>query len=105
MVRFNGLGDKTEDFIEKRHQDQKTYGAITIRQHHQSHKLSTQDVLEWRNENPLVQQRIEKVRLSRKRSIGLKAKGAVGHCKRQKRQARRAVRRCNAKDIKKDITT
>ena len=93
MVRFDGLGDKTEDFIEKRHQDQKTYDMITHRQHHPTQQLATQDVLEWRNDNPLVQQRIAEVRTHTKRVTGVRAKGPAGHRKSWKRQARRAVRK------------
>ena len=103
MVRFGGLGDKTEDFIEKRHQDQKIYDAVTHRINRQTQQLVTQDILEWRNDNPLVKQRMVDVGTHSKRVVGVKAKGPAGHRKSQKKRAYRAVRRVNAMKIKRDI--
>ena len=68
---FNGLGDKIEDPLEKRHQIQVKLNVILnkmkggfVRQ------MQTQLKYEWRNNNPLVQTQIERVRelTTRKRS-------------------------------------
>ena len=61
MVRLGGIGDKNEDFIEKRHQVQKRYNSITLTQHHGINQLKSQDVMEWRDDDPMVQQQIAEV--------------------------------------------
>ena len=102
MVRFDGLGDKTEDFIEKRHQDQKRFNSITYRQSKKTHQLSSQDIMEWREQDPAVQDQIMEVYASDRRSRGqIKQRNA------QERSGRKRVhcenRKSNAKRIKIDL--
>ena len=68
--RFNGLGDKIEDPLEKRHQEQLRMDSIFNKMPGGFEKrMITQLKIEWRNNNPLVVERIEEVHrlTSRKR--------------------------------------
>ena len=71
--RFDGIGDKIEDPLEKRHQEQKKYDMILSRMKCYEQQMETQFKYEWRNNNPLVVDQINyiKERTSRKRKIGL----------------------------------
>ena len=65
QVKFGGLGDKIEDPIEKRHQEQLRLDAILNKMSCGfEQKMRTQLKYEWRNSNPLVIEQIEKVNLS-----------------------------------------
>ena len=70
--RYNGLGDKIEDPLEKRHQEQMRMDSIFHKMPGGFEKrMSTQLKVEWRNSNPLVMERIEEVHriTSRKRKF------------------------------------
>ena len=103
MVRLGGLGDKTEDFIEKRHQDQKRYNNITMRQHHVTNQLKSQDMMEWRDDDPVVRQQIAEVdRVSTR--ISTDAKRASTE-KSNIRKRERVVHRYRvAKQVKWEVT-
>jgi hypothetical protein len=67
---YGGLGDKIEDPLEKRHQEQMRLDSILNKMSCSFHKkMLTQYKYEWRNSNPLVLDRIDEVKLrtSRKR--------------------------------------
>ena len=70
--RYGGLGDKIEDPWEKRHQEQLRFDAI-LNKMSGGFKMQrqTQFQYEWRNNNPLVKERIDYVqsRTERKRKI------------------------------------
>ena len=68
--RFDGLGDKIEDPLEKRHQEQMRVDHILSKMHGGFEaRMKTQQKYEWRNNNPMVQEHILKVKehTSRKR--------------------------------------
>ena len=102
MVRFDGISDKTEDFIKKRNQDQKRFDAITHRQSKTTQQLVTQDMMEWREEDPLVKQYIVDVTKENKRSGG-DLRRQNQHIKSQRKRAHCEDRISNAKKIKKDL--
>ena len=103
MVRLGGLGDKNEDFIEKRHQDQKRYNNITLNQHHGVNQLKSQDLMEWRDDDPMICQQIAEVNCSITRLCSV-AKG-VSIAKKNNRKRDLAVHRSRtAKQVKKEIT-
>jgi len=61
--RLCGLGDKIEDPLEKRHQEQMHYDAMLNRMPWGFEtKRNTQLKYEWRNSNPLVIAQIEKIK-------------------------------------------
>ena len=69
---FGGLGDKTEDPLEKRHQEQLRVDSILNKMTGGFQKQrQTQFKYEWRNTNPLVKERIEYVQslTARKRKL------------------------------------
>ena len=66
--RFNGLGDKIEDPLEKRHQEYIRLHSIFHKMHGGFElQMTTQSKIEWRNSNPLVMEQIEKVKNENKR--------------------------------------
>lgn len=76
--RFDGIGDKIEDPLEKRHQEQMRIDHIVSKMHGGFEaRMRTQQKYEWRNNHPLVVEQINKiVRLtSRKREHDNLSKG------------------------------
>ena len=68
QLKFGGLGDKIEDPIKKRHQEQVRLDAILNKMTCSfAQKMHTQLKYKWRNTNPLVMEQITKVQLSNKR--------------------------------------
>jgi hypothetical protein len=70
QLKYGGLGDKIEDPLERRHQEQMRLDRILSKMSCSFHrKMLTQYKYEWRNSNPLVVDRIEEVKTqtSRKR--------------------------------------
>ena len=62
QAKFGGLGDKTEDPIEKRHQEQLRSDAILNKMSCGfAQKMHTQLKYKWHNTNPLVMDQIMKV--------------------------------------------
>ena len=53
--RFGGLGDKIEDFIEKKHQSQKNLDYVTMRQSSKIAQAQTQSKYEWMMNNPFLE--------------------------------------------------
>ena len=63
QFKYGGLGDKIEDPLEKRHQEQMRLDSILNKMSCGfEQKMYTQFKYEWRNSNPLVTQRIEEVK-------------------------------------------
>ena len=83
--RFGGLGDKIEDPLEKRHQEQLRVDLILNKMAGGFKKQrQTQFKYEWRNTNPLVKERIEYVESLNKRkrkfdqvSLGIERKDVL----------------------------
>ena len=70
--RFGGLGDKIEDPLEKRHQEQLRFDAILNKMTGGFKKQKeVQFKYEWRNTNPMVKDRVEFVQslINRKRKL------------------------------------
>ena len=68
--KFDGLGDKIEDPLEKRHQEQMRFDNILSKMHGGFNaRMMTQQKYEWRNNDPMVQAHINRVKVhtSRKR--------------------------------------
>ena len=102
MVRLGGIGDKNEDFIEKRHQVQKRYNSITLTQHHGINQLKSQDVMEWRDDDPMVQQQIAEVdRCSLRLHITTREKSVAKMNQRKKEKVN--CRKRKAKQVKWEI--
>jgi hypothetical protein len=67
---FDGLGDKVEDPIEKRHQEQMRVDRILAKMPGGfDARMKTQQKYEWRNNDPRVLKQIELVRANSKRNI------------------------------------
>ena len=69
MIKFGGIGDKTEDFCERSHQEQARYSRITHRM--PVGKGMVLDMrMDWRRNNPVIKKQIFQVRkqCSRKKS-------------------------------------
>jgi hypothetical protein len=68
--KFGGLGDKVEDPIEKRHQEQVRLDTILARMRGGfCARMKTQQRYEWRNNNPQVLKQIETVHAKSKRKF------------------------------------
>ena len=81
---FDGLGDKIEDPLEKRHQVQMKIDHILSRmQGGFCSKMKTQQKYEWRDNNPRVLKQIERVQHASTRKITASDGLTNGH-KRQK---------------------
>ena len=77
--RLGGLGDKIEDPLEKRHQEQMQYDAMLNRMPCGFEtKRKTQLKYEWRNSNPLVIEQIKKVKeLTSRNNCTLKSQAPI----------------------------
>jgi hypothetical protein len=82
--KFDGLGDKIEDPIEKRHQVQMKIDHILSRmQGGFCNKMKTQQKYEWRDNHPQVLKQIKRVKHASTRKITA-ADGLTNGYKRQK---------------------
>ena len=96
--RYGGLGDKIEDPLEKRHQEQLRVDSILNKMKGGFKKQrQTQFKYEWRNTNPLVKEQIEfvKSRTKRKRKLDQVSLATI-----ERTTERHRVRASNVNEIK-----
>ena len=101
--RFGGLGDKIEDPLEKRHQEQMRLDGILKKMPDGFRKrMLTQQKYDWRNSDPLVRDQIELVRTitRRKRKQSLNQRSIADQRSHVLTTERHRIRDANVNDVK-----
>jgi hypothetical protein len=101
--RLNGLGDKIEDPLEKRHQEYLRMHSIFHKMHGGfEFQMKTQAKIEWRNSDPLVMEQIARVKESnnRKRRLHIVS---LGEERKVLMKQERDVSRRNNVDLLKSV--
>ena len=101
--RFGGLGDKIEDPLEKRHQEQMRLDGIKKKMPGGFRKrMLTQQKYDWRNSDPLVRDQIELVRTitRRKRKQSLNQRSIADQRSHVLTTERHRIRDANVNDVK-----